>query len=115
LNQRPYASYDTGRPGGGAPSIIINGATGLRKGSFFCLLCLSDTTFAAGTVNGKDVGVPNSPNMASDGYAALAVKAGVALYGDFSAVVLTSGAVQAFTDTDETVGVAQPAAGFSPS
>ena len=107
LNTTPYSTYDFGRPGGGCPSIIINGATGLRKGSFFCLLALSDTVFATGTVNSKDVGVPNSANMASDGYAGLTVKAGVYVFGDFSAVILTSGAVQAFTDSDETIGLAQ--------
>ena len=109
LLQGSYGTYDIGKPGGGMRSMIISD-TNLRRGSFFCLVPLVDTVFAAATVNGKDIVVAGQAAYTSNGFSGLTVKAGIPVYGDFSAVQLTSGAVQAFTDTEENIGVATPTA-----
>jgi hypothetical protein len=92
--------YDAAKPGGGMDSIIIADTT-LRLGSFFCLRTLAATVFDPATVNGKDVGVATSTNQQSNLISGVtSVAAGVDIFGDFSAVKLTSGAVQAFTDAE---------------
>jgi hypothetical protein len=114
FRQGTYATYDGGRPGGGADSIIIADTT-QRLGSFYCLRTLTATVFNANTKNARDVGVAASTNFQSNGYGTISIPAGVDLFGDFSAVQLVSGAVQAFVDTEPGAQPVTPTAATQPS
>jgi hypothetical protein len=82
ISSNPIATAEFGQRG----VIVETGATALTGLNAYAIQCLADTTFATLTESGKS----------GDNMTGFAIPAGLTIYGNFTAITLTSGKIRIY-------------------